>query len=247
MKNSKKMVNFIILVAIYELVVVFISFLYPESSFFIFDILLFLIMIFLYVVEFKKDPKHLKYTPGNLLLLPVFMPVFLVLDNEISMVLRVIIAYMILVKFSLPFLTRKFTAISSVLVFASIVFSFGTLIMVLAEGRNILDAMWWAAVTMTTVGYGDIVPGTVIGRTASMFVILGGIVVTAILTAIMVDRMNRRYRLKRFEEYELTNYLTKHINQVKKNDLDLALEILNNKKAQMDNEELDETSNHKSL
>lgn len=49
--------------------------------------------------------------------------------------------------------------------------------------RTFGDAMWWAVVTITTVGYGDIIPATPLGRIAGVVVMLMGIGFVAILTA----------------------------------------------------------------
>lgn len=46
-----------------------------------------------------------------------------------------------------------------------------------------LDGIWWAWVTMTTVGYGDLVPSTTEGRLFGMLLILAGIALFSMLTA----------------------------------------------------------------
>jgi voltage-gated potassium channel len=43
--------------------------------------------------------------------------------------------------------------------------------------------MWWAVVTVTTVGYGDIYPRTVGGRIVAMLLMLVGIGFISVLTA----------------------------------------------------------------
>jgi voltage-gated potassium channel len=50
------------------------------------------------------------------------------------------------------------------------------------------DGVWWAFTTMTTVGYGDKVPVTVLGRTIAMAVMLVGIGFIAILTGAVAQR-----------------------------------------------------------
>lgn len=45
------------------------------------------------------------------------------------------------------------------------------------------DALWWAVVTFTTVGYGDLYPTTSAGRIAAVFLMLGGVALIGSLAA----------------------------------------------------------------
>jgi len=49
--------------------------------------------------------------------------------------------------------------------------------------QGLIDGMWWSAVTMTTVGYGDKVPKSLFGRMLAMTWIFVGIVLIALFTA----------------------------------------------------------------
>jgi voltage-gated potassium channel len=83
----------------------------------------------------------------------------------------------------------------AVLIFASLLYAiehdvqpdkFGT----------IPQAMWWAIVTLGTVGYGDVVPVTVLGKLVSAFAIVGGLTMIALPVAIIstafADEVRRR-------------------------------------------------------
>jgi voltage-gated potassium channel len=50
------------------------------------------------------------------------------------------------------------------------------------------DGIWWAVVTVTTVGYGDKTPKTVQGQTIAMVVMLFGIGFLSVLTATIASR-----------------------------------------------------------
>lgn len=69
-----------------------------------------------------------------------------------------------------------------------LVFIFGAAAWMLEHGRNpafaeVGDGLWWAFVTLTTVGYGDIVPVTEGGRIVAVLTMVFGIAVYSLLIA----------------------------------------------------------------
>ncbi|MCQ2960450.1 MAG: ion transporter [Bacteroidales bacterium] len=86
-----------------------------------------------------------------------------------------------------------------------LVVSIGTVMYIVESGRNpngfedIPNSIYWAIVTMTTVGYGDIAPCTTLGRFLSAIIMLIGYTVLAVPTGIFsVSLINedKKRRLK---------------------------------------------------
>ncbi|MEQ1489080.1 MAG: ion transporter [Terricaulis sp.] len=63
---------------------------------------------------------------------------------------------------------------------------------------SIARAMWWAVVTLTTVGYGDVYPETAWGRVAAGLVALAGVGIVALPTGILASSFAEEFR----ERYE---------------------------------------------
>jgi voltage-gated potassium channel Kch len=49
------------------------------------------------------------------------------------------------------------------------------------------DALWWSAQTVTTVGYGDVVPNTWGGKVVGVFVMVFGVASVSLITALVTS------------------------------------------------------------
>ncbi len=62
--------------------------------------------------------------------------------------------------------------------------------------KTVGDALWWALQTVSTVGYGDIVPVTKGGRTVGAILILIGVALVPALTSIVVAVLINRFQTR---------------------------------------------------
>lgn len=91
---------------------------------------------------------------------------------------------------------------------------------------SIPKSMWWAVVTLTTVGYGDVTPITSMGKLFGACITILGIGLAALPAGILANGFatelaNRRKRLEqKFEDYLLENRIdlnhTKKIEEIRK-------------------------------
>ncbi len=72
-----------------------------------------------------------------------------------------------------------------------------------AQIKTILDAFWWTVATTTTVGYGDVVPVTDLGRIVAIFYMFFGIALAGIFVSIIGTRYYKR-RIEPKEDQEIT-------------------------------------------
>jgi voltage-gated potassium channel len=124
--------------------------------------------------------------------------------------LRLLRLFVLLRVFKLFRYTTSFQTFSSVLstkkfeffillMFASIVVFVSSVLIYVMEANNpdspintLFEAVYWSIVTISTVGYGDIVPITGEGRIVAMFVIVAGIAVLAFTTSIVVSAFTEK-------------------------------------------------------
>ena len=57
--------------------------------------------------------------------------------------------------------------------------------------RNIFDSFWWATISLTSVGYGDIYPVTAAGRVLTLVMVLTGMGIVAVPTALLASALSK--------------------------------------------------------
>jgi voltage-gated potassium channel len=114
---------------------------------------------------------------------------------------RVIRALQIMRQLGLRKMIREFihnqagTAMLTVIFLIILVLEFGSVAILAVErdatGANITtasDAIWWSVVTVSTVGYGDQFPVTIMGRLIAVVVILVGVGLFGVVTGFLANR-----------------------------------------------------------
>jgi len=65
---------------------------------------------------------------------------------------------------------------------------------------NILATLWWAVITLTTVGYGDVYPVTILGKLLSGVISILGIILIALPSGIISSGFIKEYEKEKEEK-----------------------------------------------
>lgn len=107
----------------------------------------------------------------------------------------------------------------------------GGILIHFAEGMSYADGIWWAFVTATTVGYGDISPTTFYGRMIAMALMLVGIGLIGTVTSTLTSYfLNPRTKSVKDETIELIKNRIDDLDSLSDDDIDNICRILKNLK-----------------
>lgn len=102
----------------------------------------------------------------------------------------------------------------TLMIFATVMISMAAVLIYIAEANNkdsaintMFEAFYWSFVTLSTVGYGDFVPVTDLGRTVAMVIIISGIAVISFMTSIVVSAFTEQ--LDGIKEQKIITDITK--------------------------------------
>ena len=180
------------------------------------------------IVVCKLNPKYqnskyarirILFTPMMLVdlaaILPFFLP-FIVADVRFIRIIRLLRLFRLfkLARYSDPMQTlgevfkAKVGDLAVAFFILFIVLIFASTLMYHAEHQaqpeifsSIPASMWWGIITLTTIGYGDTYPVTVMGKIVGGAVAVLGIAVYAIPTGIMASAFTEELRKKRQKKH----------------------------------------------
>lgn len=194
---------------------------YLFTPFEIFSIIVFTVEYSLRLLVCRLNPKYINtkfgfvrfvLSPMMLVdlaaILPFFLP-FVIADTRIIRIIRLLRLFRLfkLARYSDPMKTlgevlrSKAGDLAVAFFILFIVLIFASSLMYYAEHQaqpeifsSIPSSMWWGVITLTTIGYGDTYPITVLGKIIGAVVAVIGIAVYAIPTGIMASAFTEQLR-----------------------------------------------------
>nr|WP_280924438.1 potassium channel family protein [Nitrosopumilus ureiphilus] len=99
-----------------------------------------------------------------------------------------------------------------------------------AQITNLIDAFWWASATVTTVGYGDVVPVTELGRLMGIVLMFVGIsIIGTFISALGALLIGSRLKKHESVESSTKSLIIKKINDIEnleKNEVELLISMV---------------------
>jgi len=133
-----------------------------------------------------------------LAILPVYRPLRLFRLLLLFRIFKLFRYSRVLTYFSTIFQEKKVELRMLLFVFLSVIFISATILYEFESAHpesnvnSFFDAIYWSLVTISTVGYGDITPSSVEGKTVTMVLIVFGIALVSFFTSMLVSGFNAR-------------------------------------------------------
>ncbi len=166
--------------------------------------------------NFKSRVAYI-FSPMALVDLIAILPFFITLITSIDLRLLRLLRVLRLMKLTHYFkgfnifisvITKELKSIAAATIVMVFLIIIAASLMYTIEGEaqpevfgNILHSLWWAVVTITTVGYGDVTPVTLAGKVVATFIMLIGVALVALPAGILAARFGDELRERKRNLY----------------------------------------------
>lgn len=169
----------------------------------IFDACLCAVLLFEFFSRFFKSDNKKRFfknnftelvagIPFDLLFFPFLSFAVALLALKVLKFIRILILFVQLFEVINVFL--KDTYLDEILgIFLMVIISFTLGLYLFDPSMNSLfDSLWFVLSTLTTVGYGDVLPNSMIGRAISVVLLIGGVLIFSAITGAMASYFNSK-------------------------------------------------------
>ena len=223
MKNKTLYELFIGLLALMGIMMIILDLMYRlpiivVESFYYINLIITIIFFIDYLIRLFTSKKKLRFIFSNFIDILSIFPIILIRElifnlnlgrlmdiNTEFIIIKLIILFIFVIKFKNKIREAvKVNKFYYLLIITTIIIVLGAVIIALLEEMSFGDAIWWSFVTFTTVGYGDILLSTKMGRVVAVILMVFGIgfigVTTSTIAAYTVNRDMKKGVKRNFKD-----------------------------------------------
>lgn len=258
MKNKTLYELFIGLLALMGAIMIILDLMYRlpimvVESFYSINLIITIIFLLDYVIRFIISKKKVRFIISNFIDFISIFPIILIgklisnlnlgrfVDVNIGLkIIKLVVLFVLIIKFKNKIREAvKINKFNYLLIITTIIIVLGAVIIALLEKMSFGDAIWWSFVTFTTVGYGDILLTTRLGRIVAIILMVFGIgfigVTTSTIAAYTINKDIRREKKRNFkdETIEFIKFRIDDLDNISDEELDniyKTLRVLKEKK-----------------
>lgn len=213
-------------ILMFSLVIISLFFVFLDNDQFIFyDRIIWIIFVIDYLVRLIRSDKKWTYVKKHPLELIAIIPFDSIFRAaRFVRIFRVIRLMGIGSRFLKPvYSILKTNGLDKLLMVAVVLLFIVPIPIVLIEPSivSFSDALWWAIVTTTTVGYGDISPTTPVGRGLAVILMLFGIGIIGTFTSAITSYFNKKNELSHNQQILAVIHSIEEIENLSKEDAEL--------------------------
>lgn len=197
MQGSKKQLVYLIIIflTVLDLVLMGYATFYSTSRTFkfgviVFDLILCILMWIEFIYSYLHSENKKQYLKENSLSILGMLPIDIVFFRALRLVKLIqLIKLFVLARETTGNLSKflKHTYLDKIILISIIFSVFLTVLIRIVDSNinNLQTAFWYIVVTITSTGYGDVVPATASGRLIGIVAMIGGILIFSTITAVI--------------------------------------------------------------